>query len=64
MEEKFDVSPIGIRYICDSCNNGEMLPTGEMNMYENHATFIHKCKTCKNEKELMEKYPLIRYEQI
>lgn len=64
LEVTFDVKPIGINYICDSCQKGEMNQTGEVKMYEHHATFVHKCSNCSEKKELKEKYPLIRYQQI
>lgn len=64
LEKTFEVKPIGVRYICDVCNKGEMSQTGQLKMYEHHATFVHKCNNCKHELELNEKYPLIRYEQI
>ncbi len=30
MEQRFEVKPIGVKYICDSCEEGEMIYTGEM----------------------------------
>lgn len=30
MEKEFEVHPVLARYICDSCEEGEMLPTGEL----------------------------------
>lgn len=64
MEISFSVKPVGIKYVCDSCEIGEMKQTGEMKMHSTHATFIHKCDNCLNEIELKEKYPLIRYELV
>lgn len=64
MEEIFNVKTIGVKYICDSCKEGEMQQTGKMKMYDNHANFIHKCDNCGHEIELREKYPLVRYEQM
>jgi hypothetical protein len=64
MEKEFEVKSVGVKYTCDECWIGEMTPTGKIKMYENHATFIHKCNNCNVEKELLEKYPLIRYEKI
>lgn len=64
MEEYVEVKPIGVEYICDFCDRGKMINTGDIKMYENHATFIHRCEKCGVLKELPEKYPLIRYEGI
>jgi len=64
MEKIFPVKPLCVKYICDSCGITEMLPTGEIKIHEKYVSFIHKCKSCNTEKELMDKYPLIRYETI
>jgi DNA polymerase III alpha subunit (gram-positive type) len=64
LEKSYEVKPIVIKYICDSCNLGEMLPTGKMKMFETHALFIHKCEKCGVEHDFFEKYPLIKYEDI
>lgn len=64
MEKEFDVKPVGVKYICDACKNGEMKPIGKMKTYENHAGFVHECDSCKTEMELRDRYPLIRYEFI
>lgn len=61
MEKEFKVNPVGIKYTCDSCNTGEMLPTGKMNMLEFKATYTHVCNNCGTENNFNEKYPLIRY---
>lgn len=62
MERNFEVKPIGVKYICDKCGDGEMLPTGKMKMFETHALYPHICNKCATEKDFIEKYPLIRYE--
>lgn len=64
MEEKFLVKPVGVKYICDSCKVGEMLPTGNNNWSSNPPKFEHKCTHCYTKVLLNEKYPLIRYENM
>ncbi|OUB49894.1 hypothetical protein [Bacillus thuringiensis] len=64
MEEKFEVKPVGVKYICDSCNQGEMVPTNNIKMFEKNIEYIHKCSRCGAERGLNNKYPLIRYEQV
>jgi DNA polymerase III alpha subunit (gram-positive type) len=64
LEKSFEVNPILIKYICDSCNTGEMLPTGKMKMFETYALYIHKCEKCGVEHDLNEKYPTIRYDFV
>lgn len=60
MEETFAVKPVGVKYICDSCRKGEMLPTGK-NYWSNPPQFEHECNQCGGKINLEEKYPLIRY---
>jgi len=64
VEEKFVVQPVGVRYRCDSCKSGEMLPTGSNDWSSNLPNFEHKCNKCGAKVILNEKYPLIRYEII
>lgn len=64
MEKEFLVKPIGIKYICDTCNEGEMIPTGENNWLTNPPNFNHKCNKCGKELLLSDKYPIIRYKEI
>lgn len=61
MEEIFDVKPIGIRYVCDYCGKGEMVPTGKNDWSVNPPKLEHMCKKCEFKMILNEKYPLIRY---
>lgn len=64
MEKSFDVKPEGIKYFCDSCESGEMFPTGRMKMFNTHALYPHICNSCGAEKDLSEKYPVIRYKFV
>lgn len=64
MEKEFLLKPIGIKYICDNCNEGEMMPIGENSWLSNPPKFNHKCNKCGSEKLLNEKYPIIRYKTI
>lgn len=64
LEQEYSIKPIGVKYICDNCNVGEMLPTGNNNWIVNPPTFEHSCSICKEKEYLKEKYPLIRFENI
>ncbi|MEH7457717.1 hypothetical protein V7183_10890 [Bacillus sp. JJ1127] len=64
MEQHFEVKPIGVKYICDTCQKGEMLPTGNNNFMVNTPQFEHKCNNCGTKIKLTDKYPLIRYQQL
>lgn len=61
MEEKYKVEPVGIKYICDECNMGEMVPTGKNNWSVNPPQFEHSCSMCSQKVYFKEKYPLIRF---
>ncbi|PFR59003.1 hypothetical protein COK36_20065 [Bacillus cereus] len=63
MEQRFEVKPIGVKYICDSCEEGEMIYTGEM-LFFNPPTFKHTCNNCDSNQNFIEKYPLIRYQEF
>lgn len=62
MEERFEVRPYGVKYTCDYCNKGEMLPTGKNNWSTDLPQIEHWCDKCNYKVDLSEKYPLIRYE--
>lgn len=62
MEKRFEVKPYGVEYTCDSCEEGEMLPTGKA-FWSDPPKFEHKCNKCGNTLSLLEKYPVIRYER-
>lgn len=64
MEKEFLIQPICIKYICDTCNEGEMLPTGENYWLSNPQKINHKCNKCGKEMMLNDKYPIIRYKDI
>lgn len=54
---------IGLICICDKCNKGEMLPTGE-NMWNSTHPFKHRCTECGNEEFYSDKYPTIKHKII
>jgi hypothetical protein len=63
MEKRFEVRPYGVKYMCNRCNKGEMIPTGR-NIWTEPPRFEHICIHCKSIVELAEKFPLIKYENI
>jgi len=64
MEKHYAVQPTGVQYICDTCREGEMLPTGQNNWSTDPPEFEHSCNQCGTKNTLKEKYPLIRYQSI
>ncbi|AOY53362.1 hypothetical protein [Clostridium perfringens] len=61
MEKEFLIKPVLVKYICDFCNKGEMMPNGKNNWLSNPPKFEHKCNKCGNKIVLNEKYPITRY---
>lgn len=64
-EELFDVKPVGVKYICEFCNEGEMI--ADKTMIANPFEFLkspliaHKCTKCGKTLQLMENYPKIEW---
>lgn len=62
-EERYKVTPVGIRYKCDKCNNGYMEVVPNAPVYcTNPLQYLHKCNKCGNEERFTIKYPYIKYE--
>lgn len=61
MEEVYSVKPVGVKYNCDFCKKGEMLPTGKNVWSTEPPQFEHECTHCYAKILFDEKYPLIRY---
>lgn len=61
MEKEYFVIPVGVKYICNFCGGGEMIPTNKNNWSVDPPNFEHKCNNCGKEILLNEKYPTIRY---
>ncbi|MGE1060813.1 hypothetical protein [Bacillus sp. GMa5/1] len=61
LKKLFEVKPYGVKYICDSCEEGEMLPTGKA-YWSDPPKFEHACNQCSAKLSLSEKYPVIRYQ--
>ncbi|MCR1952884.1 hypothetical protein NSA50_17930 [Clostridium sp. DSM 100503] len=64
MEKEFLVKTVAVKYICDSCHNGELIATGENNWMFNPPQFTHKCNKCGSKVILSDRYPIIKYRNI
>lgn len=65
-EETFPVKPIGVRYICEFCGDGEMVvdPTGEApSLMTNPPLIPHKCTKCGETMHLQRMYPFIEWQR-
>lgn len=65
-EEMFDVKPVGIKYVCEHCNEGEMIAVhGEMMIVpaEKSGPFMikHRCNKCGGTLMLPKTYPYIQW---
>jgi len=61
-EREFEVEPVGIAYVCDSCGQGEMASAEDVETDEgSQAGWKHRCLNCGHEETLAESYPTIRF---
>jgi hypothetical protein len=59
------VRVIQINYICDTCEEGEMLPTSRsVLLLTNPPLLSHVCNNCGKSKNFKAEYPIIGYEKI
>lgn len=61
MEKTFEVLPVAIKYICDVCNEGEMVYLDGKIAFSNPPQFQHKCTYCEHLQCFTKKYPTIEY---
>ena len=63
MSEKiYDAKVFEVDYTCDNCNSGLMINSGTM-LPSYPPQYPHKCKYCGSTKNLLQKYPTVRYER-
>lgn len=66
-EEAFTLHPVGIRYRCEFCNEGEMIASSELETIvltdPPQLPYLHKhvCNKCGKEMMLPHKYPYIEW---
>lgn len=61
-EQAFNIKPVGVKYICEICNDGEMIVDhlGETLM-TNPPLIPHKCNKCNSTMHLPKQYPYIEW---
>ena len=59
-EREFDVRPIGLDFVCDTCMMGVMKYGGVMKMCD-PPKFEHKCINCEFVRDLDKKYPTVEF---
>lgn len=64
MECDFKVEPIGVKYMCDKCSDGEMIFTQNSIWNIIPPQYEHKCDSCGGVLMLEKKYPIIKYKRI
>lgn len=62
-EEMFDISPVGIRYKCEICGEGEMIvdSSNPVILATKPALFPHICNKCGAKMSLPKSYPYIEW---
>lgn len=66
-ERRTEVRPFGVRYVCDSCKQGEMIAISGTQAFvqDQGQIFIrHVCNVCRTMAAYTEKYPTVRYEDV
>ena len=66
-ERKFEVRPVGVQYICEFCNEGQMLVQHRVVKIEDIAgphMFDHVCNNCGKHMQLPQAYPKIEWEVL
>ena len=61
-EETFEVQPLGIRYKCEFCNNGEQIYKRSDNQnVPSSNLYLHECNKCGKTMFLPKIYPYIEW---
>ena len=60
-EQEYKIKPVGVKYICDVCNEGKMLPDGDIVLTSYPPQFPHKCDNCGHKENFTVKYPNVRF---
>lgn len=65
-EEVFPVEPVGVRYICEFCNEGEMIRTDHAPNpgVVSPTLYEHKCTNCGKTMFLPKVYPYIEWAPV
>ncbi len=63
-EQTFEIKPVGVKYICDKCGNGEMTNLDGHMLMVYPPQYKHMCSFCGAEKHLEKKYPTVEYRVI
>lgn len=67
-EETFKIHPVGVRYICEFCNAGEMkvdTSGGSVQVVLTNPPLIpHKCTNCGKTMQLPKSYPYVEWEEL
>jgi hypothetical protein len=66
-EQRVEVRPFGVRYICDACKQGEMMAlSGAQALFQEGEKVLvrHVCNVCRTLMAFPEKYPTVRYEDV
>lgn len=64
-EVMFPLHPVGVKYVCDFCNEGEMQisedPNDSIVTLGTRPMFKHKCTKCGNTLQLPRSYPYVKF---
>lgn len=65
-ERAFDIKPVGVKYICEFCNEGEMVYKNDQPVFVealnmNPVMHHHICTKCGKSMQLPKMYPYIEW---
>ena len=63
MQKKTEVRSFEVSYICDKCNDGEMIFTG-ITLTSYPPQYQHKCEKCFSIQNFKIAYPTVTYEPL
>lgn len=59
-EQTYELKPVGVRYVCDKCGEGEMQRNGIV-LTAYPPRYMHACSKCGHRQAFTEVYPSIRW---
>ena len=67
-ERAFPIKPVGVKYICEICNDGEQIAVSDVSVGikmmegQQRPMILHRCNKCGKEMSLPKSYPYIEWD--
>lgn len=56
--------PYLVEYVCDTCQQGKMVPDGNIAYLTSPAQYPYKCQNCGAKSTFTERYPVVKYQYV